>query len=403
VVNDLDDFVADARAFLERVAKRRNPGASQETDGDGHSKALFRGATIDQVRTAAAWQRQVFDAGYAWITGPVELGGRGLSEAHERAYLTLERGYDVPSRAPLSIGLGMVAPIIEEFGTPEIQNRWLVALHRGDAVGCQLFSEPEAGSDLASVATTARIRDDGEWLFNGQKVWTSGAHHADVGLAIAKTADEPRYGNLTAFVIDMQTPGIDVRPLRQMTGGADFNEVFLDDVAVPDACRLGAVGDGWSVAIATLMHERNAVGRPGAGGAGVLRLTSIVEWVRGCEGHDRPEVADALARVYGGLTAAKWMRQRSEAAARAGQRPGPEMSLSKLVLTRNLAALSDLVELVLGPQLAARTDEPETWEWVEFVLGVPGMRIGGGTDEIQRNIIGERVLGLPKEPKAGDA
>lgn len=395
----LDEFRDAARAFLDGAARR-----TTGRDGDGRwgvgddRVTLFRGATVQEADRARAWRRTAFDAGFGWITGPPEHGGRGLPGAYERAYLTLERDYETPSRSPLGVSLGMVAPTLQQWGSPEAVERWLRALHRGDAVGCQLFSEPGAGSDLAAVSTRAARGDDG-WVVTGQKVWTSGAHYSDVGLLLARTSPEPRHRNLTAFVIDMRAPGVEVRPLRQMTGEADFNEVFLTDVVVPDAHRLGEIDGGWKVALATLMHERGAIGGSAGGGSGLFRMERVVAMLSQLGCADRTEVRQAYARLHSGVVAAKEMRARAEAAARQG-RVGAEMSLSKLALTQNLAALAHLVSVALGPKLLADTGEWGTFAWSEFVLGVPGFRLGGGTDEIQRNIVAERVLGLPKEPAA---
>jgi alkylation response protein AidB-like acyl-CoA dehydrogenase len=395
----LEDFRVEARVFLDSSARRR---AGKDDDGRwgvGDDRVtLFRGATEEEVEAARVWRRAVYDAGFGWITGPADLGGRGLPAAYERAYLAVEREYDTPSRSPLGVSLGMVAPTLQQFGSDEAVHRWLASLNRGDSVGCQLFSEPGAGSDLAAVATQA-VRDGDHWRVTGQKVWTSGAHFSDVGLLLARTAAEPRHRNLTAFVIDMRAPGVEVRPLRQMTGGADFNEVFLDDVAVPDAYRLGEVDGGWKVAVATLLHERGAIGGSAGGGSGLFRMERVAAMLRQLGRNDDPEVREAYARLHAGVVAAKEMRSRAEAAARKGQ-VGAEMSLSKLALTQNLAALSHLVSVALGPKLLADTGEWGTFAWSEFVLGVPGFRLGGGTDEIQRNIVAERVLGLPKEPTA---
>ena len=201
------------------------------------------------------------------------------------------------------------------------------------------------------------------------------------------------------FLIDMHAPGVDVRPLRQITGAADFNEVFLDDVLVPDGNRLGEVDDGWRVALAMLGFERAAIGGSSSGGSGIFRMDDLAHWLHDIGRAEDPAVVQAFARVYSGVTAAKAMRTRAERALASGGVPGPEMSLAKLALTANLAALADLVSLALGPRMLADTGDPRTFAWAELVLSVPGMRIGGGTDEIQRNIIAERVLGLPKEPR----
>ncbi|MFR9804125.1 acyl-CoA dehydrogenase family protein [Pseudonocardia sp. RS010] len=395
-VPSLEEFCTEAKAFLEATARPR-AGGGVPPWGEGDDRvSLFRGATAAEAEQARAWRRQTFDAGFGWITGPVEWGGRGLPGRYEKAYLALERAYEVPSRSPLGVSLGMVGPTLNAFGSDEAKTRWLKALYRGDSVGCQLFSEPGAGSDLAAVSTRA-ARDGDEWVVSGQKVWTSGAHYSDVGLLMTRTSPEPRHRNLTAFVIDMHSPGVDVRPLRQMTGGADFNEVYLDEVRVPDAFRLGDVDGGWKVALATLMAERGAIGGSAGGGNGLFKLERIVAMLHQLGRSKDPEVRQAYAKVHCGVVAAKQMRARAEAAAKAGQ-VGAEMSLSKLALTENLAALAHLVGVVLGPKLLADTGEWGTFAWSEFILGVPGFRLGGGTDEIQRNIVAERVLGLPKEP-----
>jgi alkylation response protein AidB-like acyl-CoA dehydrogenase len=400
----LEDFRARAEAFLRAAALALEAARGRpEPDAGEDRVTLFRGATVAEANRARDWLRQVFDAGFGWITGPVELGGAGRPVRFERAYQEIERRYPVPSRSPLAVSLGMVFPTVLQFGSDGAKRQWLRGLRRGDVVGCQLFSEPGAGSDLAAVSTRATCSASaGEWTLTGQKVWTSGAHYSDIGLILARSSASERHRNLTAFIIDMHAPGVQVRPLRQMTGGADFNEVFLDGVRVPDENRLGEADAGWQVALATLMYERGAIGGAAAGGSGLFQLERIIEWLHelGCE--QDPAVRQAFARVYAGLTAAKAMRKRAEAAAKAGTPPGPEMSLSKLALTSNLALLSDLVGVALGPMLVANTGQPGTFSWAEFVLGVPGMRLGGGTDEIQRDIIAHRVLGLPREPAPSD-
>lgn len=395
-----EEFLAGARRFLDSVAPRRDPNGDQ--DGlTGDRMALFLGSSPDEVDRAVRYQRAAFDAGYGWISGPVEHGGAGRSIADEKAFALLEREHTVPSKGPLAVSLGMVCPTIAQFGSPETKSRWLRPLRRADAIGCQLFSEPGAGSDLAAVSTAATLDGDG-WVLNGQKVWTSGALYADVGIALTRTSPGPRHRNLTVFAVDMHADGVAIRPLRQMTGSAEFNEVFLTDVRVADTARLGDVDGGWRVAMAMLMHERGAIGGSSSGGAGLFRLGDLARWLRELGRCDDPAVVQAFARVYCGVTAAKAMRARADANLQADGVPGPEMSLGKLALTGNLDALSDLVSVALGPQLIADTGARRTFAWSEFVLGVPGMRIGGGTDEIHRNVIAERMLGLPKDsaPKA---
>ncbi|CAA0129970.1 Acyl-CoA dehydrogenase FadE34 [Mycolicibacterium vanbaalenii] len=391
----LEDFLCGARTFLEdacggRAASRANSGKSRY--------ALFSGSTDEEIASAVDYQRAAFDAGYGWITGPLEFGGGGLPVSYERAFAVLEREFTIPSKGPLSVSLGMVAPTLAQFGSDDAKRRWLRALRRADAIGCQLFSEPAAGSDLAAVRARAVASGDGQtWTLNGQKVWTSGAHYSDIGIALTRTSDGPRHRNLTAFVVDMSTPGVDVRPLRQITGAADFNEVFLEDVHVPDAFRLGDIGQGWSVAIAMLMYERGAIGGSSSGGSGLFRMDDLAAWIVDLGREEDPGVIEAFARVYSGVTSAKSMRARADRNLKANGVPGPEMSLGKLALTANLQALSNLVSVVLGPKLVGDTGLPQSYAWSELVLSVPGMRIGGGTDEIHRNTVAERSLGLPKD------
>jgi alkylation response protein AidB-like acyl-CoA dehydrogenase len=396
----LEQFRAEALDFLTTHAEPRPRHQDGFVWGEGSDRvSLFEEpapeAEAAELAQSRAWRRAVFDAGYGWITGPPEYGGRGLSPAHERAWHQLERGFVTPSPTPFNIGLGMVAPTILAHGTETVRRAYLRALYRADLIGCQLFSEPGAGSDLASVSTRA-VRNGNSWTVDGQKVWTSGAHYSDLGLLLTRTSPEPRYGNLTAFVVDMHAPGVEVRPLRQMTGGSAFNEVFFTGVRIPDDHRLGEVDGGWPVAITTLMNERAAVGGAGTGGAGILSVGRFVALARHL-GLDRDPLArQELADLHIRLSVARYTRLRAEARRRSGQPPGPEMSMAKVALSDNLQAVSRLVARWLGPHLAADSGRWGTWAWSDFVLGVPGLRLGGGTDEIQKNIVAERVLGLPK-------
>jgi alkylation response protein AidB-like acyl-CoA dehydrogenase len=395
-------FEKEALEFLEANAKRR---VDQQLGwGQGSDKvALFAERTREEeladLEVAKAWRRKVFDAGFGWITGPARYGGRELPGSYERLYRSLESQFETPSAAPFGIGLGMVAPTILAHGTELVKERYLRALHRGDIVACQLFSEPGAGSDLASLATRA-VRDGDEWVVTGQKVWTSGAQVSDIGEILCRTdPDAPKHKGITGFIVDMHAPGVEVRPLRQITGGASFNEVFFNEVRIPDDHRLGDVNGGWTVALTTLMNERAAIGG-GSGGLGAIGPSRLIELVRHMGKAGDPVVRQVLADVYIRMKAASYTNQRAMDKLRAGQLPGPELSIAKLSLTNNLRRVSDLLGLVLGPKLLADTGEWGTYAWAELVLGVPGMRVAGGTDEIMKNIIGERVLGLPKEPQA---
>jgi alkylation response protein AidB-like acyl-CoA dehydrogenase len=393
-------FRAEAKSFLDGHAE---PRAEEKFEwGKGSDRVgLLDEKTAEQeaaeIRDAKAWKALEYDAGFGWVTGPEEYGGRALPAGYERAYRELAGGYAIPPQTVFGIGLGMVAPTILAHAIPDVKRQYLAPLHRGDVVGCQLFSEPAAGSDLAGVQTRA-IRDGDEWVLSGQKVWTSGAHYSDIGEIITRTStDKPKHKGLTMFLVDMKAPGVEVRPLRQMTGGASFNEVFFADVRVPDTHRLGDVDEGWTVALTTLMNERAAIGGGGAG-VGAIGLTRLREIATHFGRDEDPLVRQRLADIYIRHTVARYTNLRAMAKIRAGQVPGPEMSIAKLALTQNMQRVADALGELLGPRLVADTREWGTFAWAEFVLGVPGVRVAGGTDEVMRNIVGERVLGLPKEP-----
>jgi alkylation response protein AidB-like acyl-CoA dehydrogenase len=398
-VIDEDPFEAEALAFLDSHAKLRSDEATRWGEGSDRV-ALFSEKTRAQeqveVADAKAWRTTVFDAGFGWITGPVQYGGRGLPSSYERLWLRLVGSYDVPSMARFGIGLGMVAPTILAHGTDGAKQRYLRSLYRAEIIACQLFSEPGAGSDLAGLQTAA-VRDGDEWVVNGQKVWTSGAQYSDIGEVICRTDPTlPKHKGLTGFIVDMHAPGVEVRPLRQMTGGASFNEVFFTDVRIPDDHRLGAVNDGWGVALTTLMNERAAIG---GGGVGVsIGISRLIELLRHLGKADDPLLRQQLADVWINTNVARYTGLRAMERVKAGQLPGPEMSISKLALANNLRRVATLVSAALGPKLVADSGEWGTYAWSELVLGIPGFRIAGGTDEVMKNIIGERVLGLPKDP-----
>ncbi|MCP5034602.1 MAG: acyl-CoA dehydrogenase [Actinomycetia bacterium] len=394
----LEAFTAEAASFLDTNASLKAE-AKQFVWGEGpDDAALFdevdREQEAAELALAQQWRAKRYDAGLGWITGPVELGGRGLPRTYERAYGELEVRYDIPDQGFFGIGLGMVAPTILDHGNPEVVKDLLPKMYRGDVVGCQLFSEPGAGSDLASLQMKAE-RDGEEWIVTGQKVWTSGAHYSDVGEVICRTdPNMPKHRGLTGFVVDMRSAGIDIVPLRQMTGGANFNEVFFNEVRIPDTNRLGEVNDGWRVALTTLMNERASIGGGAAGGG----FTRLKEMVRHFGLADDPVVRQDLMEIYINGQILRYTNQRAIAKMKAGELPGPEMSGGKLSLTDNMRRTSALVSKVLGPRLVADTGEWGTFSWASYVLGMPAMAIAGGSDQVLRNIMGERVLGLPKEP-----
>ncbi|MBG0815562.1 acyl-CoA dehydrogenase family protein [Planomonospora sp. ID82291] len=350
--------------------------------------------------------RARFDAGLAWVHFPAGLGGLGVHRELQQVVEQVLAGTPQLDTGVQAIGLGMAAPTILAFGTEEQKRRFLRPLWTGEEIWCQLFSEPGAGSDLATLATRA-VRDGDEWIVDGQKVWTSGAHHARWAILVARTdADVPKHRGLTYFVCDMHAPGVDVRPLRQITGEAEFNEVFLTGVRLGDDLRLGEVGDGWRVAQTTLMNERVAIGgapvRRGGGMIGVVAET----W------RSRPELRthDLHQRllklwVEAEVTRLAGARLREQLAA--GQ-PGPEGSGMKLSFAALNQALSGLDVELRGEEGL----EYDDWTFrrsdsVDFFgrgagyryLRAKGNSIEGGTSEILRNIVAERVLGLPSEPR----
>lgn len=395
------EFRAEATAFLDANATKRVDEEFEWGKGSDAVGILEEKSPEEEraeVAAAKAWKAKEFDAGFGWIVGPEEHGGRALPTAYDRAYRELAAGYETPPMVPFAIGLGMVAPTILAHAIPEVRERYLRPMHRGDIVGCQLFSEPIAGSDLAGIRTRA-VRDGDEWVLTGQKVWTSGAQYSDIGEIITRTSpDKPKHKGLTMFLVDMRAAGVDVRPLRQMTGGASFNEVFFEEVRVHDSHRLGDTDEGWTVALTTLMNERAAIGG-GAGfrGTGFSRYREMARHFDA--GADRV-VRDRLADVYVQSQVAALTNLRAMAKITAGQLPGPEMSIAKLASTQNMQRVVAMLGQILGPRLIADTGEWGTYAWAEYILGIPGARIAGGTDEVMRNIVGERVLGLPKEPKA---
>ena len=400
----VEEFTSEVSAFLDANAKRKLEDNKPFVWGEGDDDiALFeetdRETEQRELAEAKAWRAKRYDAGLGWITGPKEFGGRELTQAHERAYASLESKYDIPPTGFFGIGLGMVAPTIKDHAQQHVKERYLPKMYRGDIVGCQLFSEPGAGSDLASLQTRA-IRDGDEWLITGQKVWTSGAQYSDIGEVICRTdPDQPKHKGLTGFVVDMRAPGVEIRPLRQMTGGTSFNEVFFNEVRVPDDHRLGDVNEGWRVALTTLMNERASIGAGGAGGGlGLANSTRLVEMLRHFGLDKDPVYRDELMKLHTAYSVAKYTNQRAMDRIKSGELPGPEMSIAKLALTQNMWRTAQFVAQVLGPRITADTGEWGTYSWSGFVLGIPGMRIAGGSDEVMRNVVAERVLGMPKDP-----
>jgi len=401
----VDDFAAAAHAWLDEHAERRDEESEDEVvwgKGD-FDVSVFHALAHDEERAligrVQSWTAAKAEHGYHAITADVDEGGLGLPNAYARAFARLERDYVTPSGHEVhSVTVGLIAPTIRVFGTPEQQARFVPSFLAAEELCCQLFSEPGAGSDLAALACRAE-RDGDEWVVNGQKVWSSGAQFAQWGELIARTdPNVAKHAGLTAFIVPLDLPGITVRPIKQMSGGASFNEVFFDDVRVPDSMRLGPIGAGWKVALTTLGFERDHSSGSGGGRVGGS-WAQLIGTARAAGVTDDPVVRQQLARTYSQQKIEGFLNRRAADVRRAGQPAGPEGSLGKLLWTEGMRVISDAVSAVLGAKLVADTGEWGTYEWHEHVLGAPGYRIAGGSDEVQRNIIGERVLGLPPEPR----
>jgi alkylation response protein AidB-like acyl-CoA dehydrogenase len=365
-------------------------------------------ATTDPVE----FLRAQFDAGLAYVWFPEGCGGLAQPiDAQSRVDERLaEAGAPPSGRVINAIAAGQGAATILEYGSDEQKRRYLRPLFTAEMMGCQLYSEPGSGSDLASLATRA-VRDGDQWVVNGQKVWTSGAHRADMAILLARTdPDAPKHAGLTQFIMDMHAPGVEVRPLKQMTGGAEFNEVFLTNVAVPDAERLGPVNDGWAVSQHTLVYERyNMPQVPGRGEGPIAQ--AVAAW------QARSDKTSATARALRAELMRHWVNaevlrllQVRAGVLRAQGSSGAEGSLGKLAVSVTVRQLAEWAPALMGPAgalveqgYAVRDDEPGAMRRRPGTLplacvGSPGMAIAGGTDQIQRNIIGDRVLGLPREP-----
>lgn len=376
VAGSLDAYRERLRAWLAERAEDAPRRHVLEPQDD---------AAVARLR---AWQHELADAGYVGVTWPERFGGPGLEPAHA---VVVDQELEAAGVAgPFDfIGIGMVGPTLMAHGSPEQQERHLRPLLRGEEFWCQLLSEPGAGSDLANVQTRAREQDDGSWVVNGQKVWTSFAQHAAFGILLARTDPSvAKHKGLTMFAVPMDSDGVTIRPLRQITGDAEFNEVFLDDLRLPADAVIGAPGEGWRVALTMLGFERVAVGS----GLHAVRLERLVDAVASSPAQDDRATRVALGRAASELLALRHTSERVVQEIAAGRVPGPEAGLIKITsVTASLAACRVAVD-ALGP-------EALHGEWGFQVSALPGVRSAGGTEEILRNLIGERFLGLPPEPR----
>ena len=402
----VEEFAAEAAEWL---AANGAPKPVEVSDDDRwwgtgeFSVAVFHALSFDDEKAvldeAMQWQQKKATKGYHSIAGATEFGGLGLTTEHARAFAKLEREYAIPTRhESFSVTTGLIAPTVELFGTDEQKEQFVSAFLSADSLCCQLFSEPGAGTDLANLSCRAE-RDGDEWVINGQKVWSSGAQFSEWGELIARSdPDAPKHKGMTAFIVPMDHPGVEIRQIKQMSGGTSFNEVFFDDCRIPDSLRLGPEGEGWKVALTTLGFERDHSDSGGnktrAGGS----WKQLLATAQAMGVTNDPTIRDDLMKVFTHIQVEHHLNMRAGDLAKQGT-PGPEASLGKLMWTEGMRKMSHAVSRVLGPKLVADTGEWGTWEWGEHVLGAPGYRIAGGSDEVQRNIIGERVLGLPGEPR----
>ncbi len=386
---DLDDtpeqaaYRAQVRAWLNEHAPEAPvlEGADAISDED------------ELLRARRAWQGKLAEGGLAGVTWPKEYGGQGLGPI-EQVICNQEIGQARVPGILDAIGVGMLGPTIIAHGSDAQKSRYLGPMLHGDEVWCQLFSEPAAGSDLAAVQARARLNDDGSWRLSGQKVWTTNAQFASYGLLLARTdADVPKHKGLTMFIVPMDAAGVTVRGLRQISGEAEFNEVFFDDVALDGDAVVGGVGNGWGTALTTLMFERVTIGLGGeALGYNSDRFARAIA----ADEHARkdPEVRHQLGEIASELLAVRFTGYRTLTALQQGQIPGPEAGLAKVTIVNGAIRAGELIADVIGPDALA----PDS-DWAYMISFLPGLKSAGGTEEILRNTVGERVLGLPPEPR----
>ncbi len=385
---DFNDSTQEA-AFREEVRAWLSASVPTAGELDG----------LDYIGRAKLWQKRKYDAGWACIRWPEEHGGRGASAIEQVIWNQEESRFNTPDPI-FGIGHGMCAPTMMTWATAEQNQRYLPKLASGEEVWCQLFSEPAGGSDLAALRTRAE-KDGDDWVINGQKIWTSGAHYSDYGVLVVRTdPTAPKHQGLSYFFIDMKSPGIEIKPIKQISGGANFNEVYFTDVRIPDAQRLGAVGQGWQVSLTTLMNERASIG----GGGGGCNFDSVFDLATRVDLDDQPAIKDKhvraqLATWYAQESGLKFTGYRSMTALSRGETPGPENSIGKLVgapKQQDMASFAlDLLEAsgaIWDPELSEAAGMFQL-----TYMSSPGLRIAGGSDEIMANIIAERVLGLPQD------
>ncbi len=388
---ELAAFRKEVRTFLEGNAE---PRRGDDRDWSRNVSSADPEVAEDFRRRCHEWQATLFDNGWAGLTWPESFGGRGLSAAHQIVFNQELANFDATAGF-ITAYQALVGPTLMQHGTPAQQDRYIEPLLSGGEVWCQLFSEPGAGSDLASLATRA-VRDGDEWVVDGQKVWTSGAQHADFGILIARTdPDAPKHKGITFFIVDMRTPGIEVRPLVQAQGVAHFNEVFLSGVRIPAANVVGEVGDGWRVARTTLRSESQMI----SGASQSTGFTAVLATARRTGAVEDPRIRQRLAEVYSNEQILRWMGWRSQTAVMTGRfELALHGSLLKNFFTRALSKRVELAVEMEGAEGMLWDDAEGEGFWQFQCLHQFASRIGGGTEEVHRNNLGEQALGLPREP-----
>jgi acyl-CoA dehydrogenase len=386
-------FRAEARAWIDANApKNLEPELSQPTVG----RIRLKGSDI--LTESKKWQKKKAEAGWACLHWPKEFGGRGATPI-ERVIWQQEEGFYGKLEGVFLIGQGMCGPTVMAFGNDGDKTKYLPKIASGEHVWCQLFSEPSAGSDVAGLRTRAEKKGD-DWIVNGQKVWTTGAHFSDYGIVITRTdPTQPKHKGLTMFWLDMKSPGVDVKPIKQANGQSEFNEVYFTDVKIPDSQRLGAVNDGWNVSLTTLMNERLSIGARQSTGFPELFAFCNDLMLEDGPAIDDKNVRSKLASWAVKASGLKYTSYRSISALSKGERPGPENSIGKLVAGTMLQDIATYAMDLQGAAGVLTGDDSIAvdGQFQSILLRAPSDRIAGGTDEILRNIIAERVLGLPPD------
>ncbi|MEM7217132.1 MAG: acyl-CoA dehydrogenase family protein [Pseudomonadota bacterium] len=386
---------AEEQAFRAEAAAWLSDNAPSAAELDG----------MNLMEQAKFWQKRKADGGWACIRWPKQYGGRDASAMDNIILGQEEAKLDLPNTGVFAIGQGMAAPTLMTWlDNEEDKQRFIPRLASGEDIWCQLFSEPAGGSDLAALRTKAE-RDGDDWVINGQKIWTSGAHYSDYGILVVRTDPTvPKHKGLTYFWVDMKSPGIEIKPIRQISGDANFNEVYFTDVRIPDSQRMGAVGQGWQVSLTTLMNERASIGS----GGGNVKFNTVKQLAEEVNIDGRPAIEDSavrakLANWYVQEAGLKYTAFRTLSAISRGETPGPENSIGKLVggaKTQDMASFA--IDLMEQEGIVRDSERDERWAalYQDAYMSIPGLRIAGGTDEIMANIIAERVLGMPQDPRA---